>query len=572
MTGGAGSHGQTVDFNSDLTPQQQIFVAEYITDFNGHRSAIAAKYSPKSAHAIASQLLENPKIQNAINQALDDFGVRHSVLKKRILNQLSYIGFSDIRNYLTFNNKEITIKQSEDLTREQAAAVLEVKERTTKYGKTVTLKLERKHPALELMARHLGMFAQELPNHSPTASATKHIFSFEEFCVNAGYPKPFPTQVEMYEFVFSPGVGLLLGARNYGKTDYTTILGTGYKIYLEWVRGKPDFTAIIGTKVATRGQAMIAEICRACELAGVVFEVKNSKVLRVKGLEGKDHSVEALSIRTSLRGRHPKKAILDDIVTPEDTSEAVRTQAKKFYSEICKLTPDVTLIGQPVHKYDLYEELRPILERKLEVPHGTIPELDADLEAMKAAGVDWESISASYHLKIVNVGATPFDQIKSVAKFPAFESSYAFIDPASKGKDHTAITIVHAYGQGFAVVGFQWRKSWEHALDDIAPIVKKYKVKKIGFETNALGDQPLGILRTLFKPMGVGVMGVYNNQNKHSRIMAAGTFASVLHLAEDSHQSYKDHVRKYEYGSQYDDAPDSLASCLQMIGLIRGKD
>lgn len=553
------------EFNSDLTIQQQAFVAEYITHFDGTRAAIKAGYSEKTANSQASQLLSNPKVQNKIAAELDEYGAKHDILKKRVINQLTNLAFADIRDYLTFGPEGIVLKQSSTLSRAQASAIVEVKERNTNLGRTVTFKLAQKEKSLELIGRHLAMFRDsDLPSYQATDAANKKIMTFDEFCVNAGYPKPFPKQIEMADFAFSMGVGQLLGARNYGKTDYVTILRSAYEIYLD-----PSYTLLIGTKVATRGQSIVSEICRACELAGITFEVKNSKVLRIAGMQGKDHSVEALSIGSSLRGRHPKRAILDDIVTPEDTSPAVREKAKKFYSEVCKLTPNVTLIGQPVHKYDLYEELRPILQNKMEVPHGTIPELDADLEAQRLAGVDEASIQASYFLKIMAEGATPFDHIKYIDKFPTGEAAVAFIDPACEGKDYTALTILKSYMEGVAIVGFVWRKAWNHCLEDIDKHLKRFNVKRLCFETNALGDQPLDILRQAFN---VGVVGRKSNTNKHSRIMAAGAFAHLLHLSKESDPKYKDHVVKYEYGAEFDDAPDSLASCLQWIGLIRGKN
>lgn len=49
-----------------LTKKQEMFVAEYLTDFDGKRAAISAGYSPKTAESQASQLLKNPKVSAAI--------------------------------------------------------------------------------------------------------------------------------------------------------------------------------------------------------------------------------------------------------------------------------------------------------------------------------------------------------------------------------------------------------------------------------------------------------------------------------------------------------------------------
>lgn len=388
--------------------------------------------------------------------------------------------------------------------------------------------------------------------------------SFVEFCLDAGYPEPYPKQIEMANFGINENVArLLLGARGYGKTDYAVICRVAYKIYLD-----PKYTFLIMTKSKERNAAILNEILQACIKNGVAFEKMNSNFIRVLGHKGKDHSVSAVTVRTiSLRGRHPDEIIMDDPVTEDDTSEATRTLIEKKYNELFKLCKNLFIIGQPAHKYDLYAKLRGLI-KTMEVPHGTIPQLDHDLEAQRLAGVDEASISASYHLKILAEGATPFDNIKYVDYFPS-QSSVAFIDPASEGTDSTALSIITKQMEGIFVVGFKWRKAWNHCLDDIAPLLQKYQVGKLCFETNSLGEQPLDILRQVFGT--TGVVGRKSHTNKHARIMAAGAYAHMIHLSKESMKSYLDEVVQYEYGAKHDDAPDSMATGFEWIGLIRGK-
>lgn len=390
--------------------------------------------------------------------------------------------------------------------------------------------------------------------------------TFEEFCTCALYPLPFAKQLDMYRFGFCEEKvpRMLLGSRGYGKTDYLTILGAAYAIYLD-----NAFTVLLVTKSTERNAAILEEIRKACEANGVRFERANEKFIRVVDHHGKDHSVSSVTINAkSLRGRHPELVVMDDPVTEDDVSEATRSRVERAYNEILKLTQNVLIIGQPAHKFDLFGKLRDIV-KCLEVPHGTIPELDHDLEAQRLAGVSEASISASYHLKVLSEGSNPFDGIKYVDTFGPGDS-VAFIDPSHEGGDYTALTILKAHMQGVKVVGFAWKKAWNHCLEDIAPLLKKFGVKKLAFETNALGDQPLEVLRVAFP--GVGITGRRSNTNKHSRIVAAGTFAHLIHLSKESDRTYTDQVVKYEYKAKNDDAPDSLASCLMWVGLIRGKE
>jgi phage terminase small subunit len=83
-----------VDFESDLTVQQQAFVAEYVIDFNQKRAALKAGYSEKSIASLSSHLISNPKVKKAIAERLREIGNEHEVLKQRILNHLSKMAFN----------------------------------------------------------------------------------------------------------------------------------------------------------------------------------------------------------------------------------------------------------------------------------------------------------------------------------------------------------------------------------------------------------------------------------------------------------------------------------------------
>lgn len=410
------------------------------------------------------------------------------------------------------------------------------------------------------------------PDTPPNPSITGMIgtqplekFTFAQFCQNAKYPAPYPKQLEIQAFIVTGSdPRMLLGSRGYGKTEYGTILGLAYDIYLN-----PDEnTTLIITKSRTRNAAIMYEIAAALKANGVELDAESTTHIRLKGLVGPNHTVEAITIKASLRGRHPKRIIMDDPVTDEDTSEAMRKLVKKRYDEAYKLCKNIVIIGQPAHAFDLFAELRGLVNL-MEVPHGTIPELDADLAAMEAAGVDKNSIEMSYHLRIPKSGSTIFSNIKYVDAYPTGDS-VAFIDP-SDGGDYTALAIARGYMDGIAATGACWKKPWYHALDDIVAMLVARKVKRVCFETNNTGNQPIEQLRKLLAPYGIGVVGKHSDSNKHACIQSAGSYAHMIHLSKDTPKVYTDLVVKYEYGAEFDDPPDSLARLLEWAGLIRGK-
>lgn len=394
--------------------------------------------------------------------------------------------------------------------------------------------------------------------------------TFHQFCVDAGYPPPYEQQCLMRDFIFEDEQGvtrLMLGSRGYGKTDYVTILGTAFKIYED-----PTYRVLVMTKSDDKNKAIVAEISKALQLNGVVLEADFTHHIRVKGLHGKNHSVEALTINsTALRGHHPDLVIMDDPVTEDDVSEATRNKTERKYSEIKKLCANVAIIGQPVHMFDLYETLRHRVVTK-KFPHGTIPELDVDLEALELAGVSKVSINASYHLEVSSETGSPFAKANFVDALPEGQTC-AFIDPSQRGGDYTAMSVGRGYLNGFAVQGYAWKRAWFDCIPEIVKACKDHKIIRLVFEVNALGMQPLSVLRQALKAAGltVSVVGWDSSGFKHARIMAVGPFAKYLHLVKKSEHIYLQQTTKYEYGSKFDDAPDSLAGLLESVGLIKGK-
>lgn len=488
----------------------------------------------------------------------------------RQLRQLTHDEFRDIANMVIRGNYQEISKIAQDRT----APICKVMVAQAIMGAYKRREFSTFNQILDRVVGRVSTPVAITPTPPPKETEVKKK-TFEEFCVTAGYPPPFPKQVEMQVFgMEGPDPRLLLGARGVGKTDYVTILGTAYEIYLDWFHNPkaPSYSCLLITKSAERNSAILEEIKKACVANGVPFEKDTNVALRVEGLLGKDHSMSSVPIKTkSFRGRHPKKIIMDDPVTEDDVSESTRKQAQRVYNEVSKLCKNILIIGQPVHKQDLYGKLRPLLQKKMEVPWGELPELDHDLEAQRAAGVSEESIQASYFLKVISENASPLENVKFIPTFPKGESAVAFIDPSFEGGDYTALSIIKQHFDGVAVRGRVWQRAWNVCADEIVKECVAHNVKRVCMESNNLGDFGVETLRQAFAHTGIGVTGKKSVTNKHARIMNAGPYAPLIHLAKDSDRVYIDQVILYEYGATHDDAPDSLATGLEWIGLIRGK-
>ena len=394
------------------------------------------------------------------------------------------------------------------------------------------------------------------------------ILPFKDLCKNSGYPQPFKKQIEMKNFIFRGDFPrMVLGARGYGKTDYGTILGSA-EAFLK----NHQFELLLVTKEQERGKELTEEIRNVLLKNGAKLKGRAKTKIRFSEKTGKEPNLIALTIRSrGFRGRHPDMIIMEDPITPEDTSPAERKRVKSVYEELYKLTHNIVIIGQPVHKADLYQELREIIPTFLMI-WGDIPQLDCDLEAQRAAGVSEESIQASYFLNIMGADALPFYKIKTVDYWA--KENVAYIDPAREGKDFTAISVAGRNFDNLVVSGWAFRKAWYDCLNEFEEIFTQLKVGRVCIETNGIGEMAVIQMRKL----GIPAVGRNTTTNKHQRIMNVASYVNDILLYEQqtgnpelirANKIFVEQIKNYEYNAEHDDAPDSLAGVAIFMGLIR---
>ena len=114
----------------------------------------------------ASRLSGNEKVQARVNELIAKGAEKAGVTVERIINELAKIAFSDIRRALDWGLKEtpdgpvqfVTLKHSADVDDDTAATVSEVWQ--TNQG--ISFKFHDKPQALDKLARHLGMYKDEV--------------------------------------------------------------------------------------------------------------------------------------------------------------------------------------------------------------------------------------------------------------------------------------------------------------------------------------------------------------------------------------------------------------------------
>jgi phage terminase small subunit len=151
-----------------LNARQQRFVLEYQVDQVATQAAIRAGYSAGTAHVQGSRLLSNVKVREAIAKAQAKAAGKAEVSVERVLKEYARIAFLNPQDLYDVDGCLLNVK---DMPEDAARAIAGLEEeviygsdgegRKLDVGRLKKIRLTGKIPALEGLARHLGMFQDE---------------------------------------------------------------------------------------------------------------------------------------------------------------------------------------------------------------------------------------------------------------------------------------------------------------------------------------------------------------------------------------------------------------------------
>lgn len=140
-----------------LTVKQRLFALEYLKDCNGAHAAIRAGYSEKGASQQASELLALGNVAKFVAKEFEKRSGRTYVSGDRVVRELARLAFMDIRGVMTFGENGIILKNSNELSDDDAASIQSIKHIKNDSGTTLQIKLHSKERALNLLAQHTGI-------------------------------------------------------------------------------------------------------------------------------------------------------------------------------------------------------------------------------------------------------------------------------------------------------------------------------------------------------------------------------------------------------------------------------
>lgn len=155
-----------------LTPKQQRFIDEYLTDLNAKKAATRAGYSERTAEQQGYQLLQHPSVAAAISAKSHLIAQSTGLTTERVIKEAMRLAFFDMRKLV---HDDGTPKQLSELDDDTAAAlqgleVATVGNADVGIGQVLKYKIADKNAAIERLFKHLGLFEKDNKQNNPADS------------------------------------------------------------------------------------------------------------------------------------------------------------------------------------------------------------------------------------------------------------------------------------------------------------------------------------------------------------------------------------------------------------------
>ena len=146
-----------------LTPQDELFVLEYLVDLNATQAWIRAGGNPATADKVGPRKIKHGLTGMAIARAQAERAKRVGITAERVLQEQARIAFGDPRAVL---NRDGSLKSPHEMNEDDAAMIEGVKTRRIvevgpdgkmQQAEIQEVKLASKQAALSALMRHLGM-------------------------------------------------------------------------------------------------------------------------------------------------------------------------------------------------------------------------------------------------------------------------------------------------------------------------------------------------------------------------------------------------------------------------------
>jgi phage terminase small subunit len=158
--------------------REDLFVLEYMKDFNGTRAAKAVGYSANTATAKGTELLRKISVQEKLRDALNARKERLQIDADEILRELTVLCRSDVRDFRVKTSGRLTLRPGAPDAAWRAVSSVKHRIRTVQMNngqrqviREVEVRLWSKTEALKLAREHLGLTREQAEKVDPQVLA-----------------------------------------------------------------------------------------------------------------------------------------------------------------------------------------------------------------------------------------------------------------------------------------------------------------------------------------------------------------------------------------------------------------
>jgi len=144
--------------------QHEEFCQQWIIDFNGARAAQKAGgcKKRKTSKVVACHWMARADIQKRIAELLKDRSERTQITQDMVIQELAVLGFSDFTKFAKHTKKKgLILEDTESIDGEKVRAIRSMKQTKSKDGGSISISLHGKEKPLELLGKHVGLFADK---------------------------------------------------------------------------------------------------------------------------------------------------------------------------------------------------------------------------------------------------------------------------------------------------------------------------------------------------------------------------------------------------------------------------
>jgi phage terminase small subunit len=146
----------------ELRDIEKRFVDEYMIDMDAKNAAIRAGYSPTTANTASEWIKlpnpQKPRVRAKIDEAMAARSRRTGITADRVLMELAKVAFADIADIADLETGEI----QPDIRKADTSAIASIKIKQTPTTTEREIRMSDRTRALELLGKHLGMFADNV--------------------------------------------------------------------------------------------------------------------------------------------------------------------------------------------------------------------------------------------------------------------------------------------------------------------------------------------------------------------------------------------------------------------------